>query len=52
MDNLETLREKQMELYAKIADASGNELDSLLDEVWKVEEQIQEIEKSSCASYD
>jgi genome maintenance exonuclease 1 len=42
--DLQELRKHQEELYIKIADAKGDELENLLDEVWKIEDQIDDIE--------
>jgi hypothetical protein len=44
MSDIDSLRKRQEELYVKIADSSGDHLDSLLDEVWGVENQIEAIE--------
>jgi len=41
---LEELTKKRDDLYVKIADAKGDELDGYFDEVWKIEDQIEEIE--------
>jgi hypothetical protein len=45
MNDLDSLRKRQTDLYVKIADASGEDvLNSLLDEVWELEDQIGAIE--------
>ena len=41
---LEQLREQQGDLYTKIAEAKGDELDALLDAVWAIDAKIEEIE--------
>jgi hypothetical protein len=41
---LEELTKRRDDLYIKIGEARGDELDDYLDEVWKIEDQIEEIE--------
>lgn len=41
---LQELRAQQDDLYIKIADAKGDELDTLLCAVWEIEDILEEIE--------
>jgi hypothetical protein len=43
-NDLDDLRDQQETLYIKIADATGDDLDVLLDEVWELERKIEKIE--------